>query len=111
MAASGDGPMESLRIRPPSGQIRRDTPYIWRERPQVSVGALSGGSDLEHRDVHVVVMVRGDATAVRHRLPAGRRDADVPDVLPVDDVHDPQPGGVRLGPRRDVVALLDVRGV
>src|SRR5215470_771654 len=66
--------------------------------------------DLKHRDVHVVVMVRGDATAVLHRDPAGRRHADIPDVLAVDDVHDPEPGGVRLGPGRDVVSLLDRGG-
>src|SRR5437667_6332436 len=52
-------------------------------------------------------MVRGDAAPVLHRDPAGRRHPDVPDPLPVDDVHDPEPGGVRLGPRRDIVALLD----
>src|ERR1700748_1852899 len=66
--------------------------------------------DLEHRDMHVVVMVRGDAAAVLHRDPARRRHTDVPDSLPVDDVHDPEPGGVRLGPRRNVVALLDRGG-
>src|SRR5215469_13470363 len=55
-------------------------------------------------------MVRGDAAAVLHRDPAGRRHADVPDVLPVDDVHDPEPGGVRLGPGRNVVPLLDRGG-
>lgn len=60
--------------------------------------------DLEHRDMHVVVMVRGDAAAVLHRDPAGRRHPDVPDSLRVDDVHDPEPGGVRLGPRRSEAA-------
>src|SRR5215467_6452406 len=69
------------------------------------------GEYLKHRDVHVVVMVRGDAAAVLHRDPAGRRHADIPDPLPVDDVHDPEPGGVRLGPRRNVVPLLDRGGV
>src|SRR6266542_5473607 len=61
---------------------------------------------LEHRDMHVVEVVRGDAAAICHGNPARRRHPDVPDPLPVDDVHDPEPGGVRPSPRSHVVAPL-----
>src|SRR5712664_3207035 len=55
-------------------------------------------------------MVRGDAAAALHRDPAGRRHTDIPDPLAVDDVHNAESGGVRLGPRRNIVALLDGGG-
>src|SRR5260221_8559722 len=53
-------------------------------------------------------MVRGNAAAVSHQLPSRGRDPDIPDPLPVDDVHDPQPGRVYLSPRGDRVAPLHV---
>src|SRR5205823_7643583 len=90
---------------------------LWSGERRVPFGAAQNAMDtvraplraaLEHGNVHVVEVVRGDAAAVLHRLPPRRRVPDVPDPLPIDDVHDAEPGRVRLGPRGDVVAPLHI---
>src|SRR5215472_3005896 len=83
------------------------TPLPAEPAPRALAPPSGSALDLKDRDVHVVVVVRRDAAAVFHRDPARSRHTNVPDPLPVDDVHDPEPGGIRLGPGRNVVALLD----
>jgi transposase len=93
----------------PEVRARRRSKKTGKAPHKVLEGQCTRGSlrESEDRDVHVVVVVGGDAAAVGHLHPPGRRHPGVPDPLPVDDVHDPQPGGVGLRPGGDVVTAPD----
>src|SRR5690606_25152704 len=58
-----------------------------RECLKGAVRAVASG--LVDRDVRMVVVVGGGAAAVPHEPPGA--GPDVPDALPVDDVHDAEP--------------------
>src|SRR5690606_36957780 len=90
---AGGGPVR-CRITPATG-----AGTVCRARPP---------APSEHRDVHVVEVVLGDASAIGHVPPALVGAADVPDLLAVDDVHDAQPLGVVLGPVGDLLAVRDL---
>lgn len=74
---------------------------VGRSRPRVACPS-------EHRDVHVVEVVLGEVAAVGHRAPVRVAPAHVPDLLPVDDVHDPEVVGVLPRPLRDRPATVDL---